>query len=237
MGVWVQIVQNGLIKNESLMAQKTTLGWMVQGVTGSRTSSYHSKPSRCHTTISLEEQMGKFWDLEKTENGKTIETPDNLLCEEIVIKSVKQLRDGRLSVGLPFKNDVRPILGRSKAIAKKRFLNLEKRLSQNTKLKEEYHKTMREYLEHGHMKPIDDEEVFDCEGTHYYIPHHAVLKESSTTTKVRVVFDASCKTSDSTSLNDHLLTGPKLQVDIRDILFRWRQFPIVLAADIEKMYG
>ncbi|XP_018361400.1 PREDICTED: uncharacterized protein LOC108760103, partial [Trachymyrmex cornetzi] len=42
----------------------------------------------------------------------------------------------------------------------------------------------------------------------YYIPHHAVLKGSSLTTKLRVVFDASCKSSTGISLNECLSVGP-----------------------------
>lgn len=36
----------------------------------------------------------------------------------------------------------------------------------------------------------------------YFLPHHAVINENSTTTKVRVVFDALLKSSNQKSLND-----------------------------------
>ncbi|XP_011171120.1 uncharacterized protein LOC105203894 [Solenopsis invicta] len=39
-----------------------------------------------------------------------------------------------------------------------------------------------------------------------------------------------------TSLNSHLLPGPKLQTDIFDVLLRWRQYQYVYTADIAKMY-
>ncbi|GFX76450.1 integrase catalytic domain-containing protein [Trichonephila clavipes] len=71
-----------------------------------------------------------------------------------------------------------------------------------------------------------------------FLPHHAVIKPSSTTTKLRVVFDASlsCKTTNGTSLNSLLGVGPKLQRDIFEILLNFRIPRIVFAADIEKMY-
>ncbi|KYN27671.1 hypothetical protein ALC57_02931, partial [Trachymyrmex cornetzi] len=72
--------------------------------------------------------------------------------------------------------------------------------------------------------------------TPVYIPHHSVLRETSSTTKLRVVFNASCKTTNGTSLNDHLLVGPKLQQDLPVILLRWRQWRFVYAADIAKMF-
>lgn len=42
----------------------------------------------------------------------------------------------------------------------------------------------------------------------YHISHHAVIKETSTSTKLRFVFDASMKTSNGVSLSDLLLVGP-----------------------------
>ena len=46
-----------------------------------------------------------------------------------------------------------------------------------------------EYLELGHMTKVTDER--NKQSIQYYLPHHAVWKLNSTTTKCRVVFDAS----------------------------------------------
>jgi len=70
----------------------------------------------------------------------------------------------------------------------------------------------------------------------YYLPHHCVVKETSVTTKLRVVFDASNKTTSGVSLNDALMVGPVLQQDIFAILSRFRRFKYTLTADIAKMY-
>lgn len=69
----------------------------------------------------------------------------------------------------------------------------------------------------------------------YYIPHHCVMKPESVSTKLRVVLDASAKTSNGLSLNDTLLTGQKLQKDISTILL-FRLNPIVFICDIKAMY-
>lgn len=92
---------------------------------------------------------------------------------------------------------------------------------------------MREYEDLGHMQVVP--RLAEYLGK-YYIPHQAVIKESSSTTKLRVVFDASCKTTNGTSLNDIMFIGPKLQQEITDILLRWRSYKIAFTADIEKMY-
>ncbi|XP_062557516.1 uncharacterized protein LOC134222375 [Armigeres subalbatus] len=68
------------------------------------------------------------------------------------------------------------------------------------------------------------------------ICHYAVLKEASTTTKVRVVFDGSAKTSTGYSLNDALQVGPIVQDEFLTLVLRFRKYPITLVADIAKMY-
>ncbi|XP_070851506.1 uncharacterized protein [Drosophila suzukii] len=68
------------------------------------------------------------------------------------------------------------------------------------------------------------------------VPHHAVIKDDSLTTKMRVVYDASCKTSNGRSLNDILCTGPALQNDLGGVILNWRVHRYVFVADITKMY-
>ncbi|XP_075212764.1 uncharacterized protein LOC142319405 [Lycorma delicatula] len=75
----------------------------------------------------------------------------------------------------------------------------------------------------------------DCK-QQFYLPHHAVFKQNSTTTKLRVVFEGSAKTSTGTSLNDILMAGPTVQQDLFSIMVRFRTHAVAFTADIEKMY-
>jgi hypothetical protein len=68
---------------------------------------------------------------------------------------------------------------------------------------------MQEYEELGHMNQINEDASSAEEW--YYLPHHAVFKSSSNTTRIRVVFDGSCCSSNGLSLNDTLLIGPTVQ--------------------------
>lgn len=84
------------------------------------------------------------------------------------------------------------------------------------------------------MEQIPDDKI--NEAPSYYIPHHSVLRDSSLTTKLRVVFDASCATTTGKSLNDILLNGPSIQDELICIITRFRTQKYVMSADIENIY-
>ncbi|XP_066599853.1 uncharacterized protein [Prorops nasuta] len=63
-----------------------------------------------------------------------------------------------------------------------------------------------------------------------------IFKTENQKTKIRVVFNASSKTSTGVSLNDTLFIGPKLQQDITRILMNWRAFRYFGVTDIVKMF-
>jgi len=74
---------------------------------------------------------------------------------------------------------------------------------------------MKEYEDLGHMEPVKSQERKTiC----YFLPHHPVFKETSTTTKTRVVFGGGAKTSNGFSLNDILQVGPIVQQDLYSIV-------------------
>ncbi|XP_058817019.1 uncharacterized protein LOC131680315 [Topomyia yanbarensis] len=85
----------------------------------------------------------------------------------------------------------------------------------------------------GHMVEVSEEAN---EFQTYYVPHHAVFKPDSTTTKLRVVFDASCATSTGVSLNNALMVGPVVQEDLFNIILRFRGHMFAVVADVAKIY-
>ena len=62
-----------------------------------------------------------------------------------------------------------------------------------------------------------------------------MVREDKSTTKVRVVFDAAAK-YEGRCLNDAILPGPKLQLEIVDVLLRFRRAPVAISADIAEMF-
>jgi len=61
---------------------------------------------------------------------------------------------------------------------------------------------MDEYKSLNHMSEIERD---DISVTRCYLPHHAVINEEKSTTKIQVVFDASSRTTSGRSLNDILI--------------------------------
>lgn len=159
---------------------------------------------------------------------------DEQYCESFFAQTTKRDSTGRYVVSLPLKEN-HAELGESKQQAMRRFLSLERKLYMNPIFKEEYSNVIDDYLKQGHMKPITDFEE-NSKLLSYYLPHHAVVKPSSSTTKVRVVFDASAKTSCNLSLNDVMFVGPTIQQSSFEILLRFRKHKFVFTSDINKMY-
>ncbi|UYV80986.1 hypothetical protein LAZ67_19002378, partial [Cordylochernes scorpioides] len=156
-------------------------------------------------------------------------------CESLFSNNHGRDSHGRYCVKLPFRQH-RPLLGESREKALRRFLLLERKLCKNVKLYDQYRGFMKEYEHLNHMERVPIAEVKRELCRCYYKPHHPVIREQSTTTKMRVVFDASAKSENNVSLNQFLHKGPKIQQDVFFILLRFRTYPVAITADIEKMY-
>ena len=207
----------------------TTLGNVVLGKVDS-TSTLHTT----HTLFTLDPpinnlhfELQKFWEIEEVNVSKPPLKPDDILCEQFFQDTHYRLPSGQYVVHLPFKSGP-PQLGNPYKMASKRFYHIERRLANDKQLQQLYCDFMAEYLDLGHMEKATTPSKF-------LIPHHCVVKDTPLGKKIRVVFDASAHT-DVGSLNEHLLTGEKLQTEIRDVILNFRRHPIVFTTDIVKMY-
>ncbi|XP_039442932.1 uncharacterized protein LOC120423264 [Culex pipiens pallens] len=213
----------------------SVFGWIVTG-SASQASSTPTETAHSYSVLammSLEESMERFWKTEElTINDKlSVEERD---CESLFQSTTTRTPEGRYVVRYPRKPGFENLLGDSKTAALRRFRLLERRLERDAQLKEDYHKFMREYVELGHMQLVEPDEKDKTPSC--YLPHHPVFKDSSTTTKVRVVFDGSAATSTGFSLNQALCVGPVVQEDLLSLLLRFRNYPVALVADAAKMY-
>ncbi|XP_055604307.1 uncharacterized protein LOC129752558 [Uranotaenia lowii] len=217
----------------------SVFGWVVSGKTTSNANIPQTTPMICQvaTLKRLENQIEKFWLIDESAFPSSSYSPEESKCEEFFCRTVSRNPQGRYIVCLPVKRDVINQLGDNSKSAVRRFQLIENRMQKEPSLGEQYREFMTEYIRLGHM-----ELVTECEHTTkqaYYLPHHPVIRDCSTTTKVRVVFgvfDASSRSSTGVSLNNALMVGPTIQQDLRAIVMRFRTYPFVLIADIEKMY-
>lgn len=205
----------------NLSLQESKLGWIVTG----------GLEVTCLLGInSLGETMESDWKTvlaDKEQYGKGSKANQRCEEEEETLrhfqKSVSRREDGRFVLRLPTKPEMQN-LGASLAMATSRFINIERRLQRvqrDHQLRVEYVKFMKEYLDMGHMREVTAEE--ELLKNVYYLPHHPMLKSSSLTSKTRVVFDGSARTTSGLALNDVLMYGPTVKEDIFSILVRFRK--------------
>jgi hypothetical protein len=115
-----------------------------------------------------------------------------------------------MEVSMPRKEAHAP-LPTNYALAVRRLHGLHRRLCQNPTTLQEYDKIIQDQIKKGIVQLVEPlVEPHDCENERmlHYLPHHAVVRQSRETTKVRVVYDASAHSTEP-SLNDCLHAGPK----------------------------
>ncbi|XP_055522775.1 uncharacterized protein LOC129716956 [Wyeomyia smithii] len=215
--------------------QDSQFGWLVGGKCVNVENSMNSIGQCFHVAVStseLSEQIQRFWEIESVHNEESVASEAEQ-CELHFQSTFKRNEEGRYIVQFPLKESFNQ-LGNSRSMALKRFYALEYRLLRNPEIKKQHDEFIEEYEQLGHCKEVNEED--DPEGIKkWYLPHHAVLKPTSSTTKCRVVFDASAKVG-GTSLNDVMMIGPTIQPDLLTIILKFRLYRYVLSADIAKMY-
>lgn len=208
--------------------QNSMFGWLISGPVMCSENSNNKTKLVCNFSHEIRDQLSKFWELEEVPQ-KPVMSQEETECERHFEQHTRRLEDGRFCVTLPLK--AKPeTLGDSYYMARKRFESLERRFQKQPDVKTQYSDFIDEYESLGHLSRIERPE------NAVFLPHHPVLKEKSESTKCRVVFDASCKTTSGLSLNDILMVGPTLQDDVFSILVRLRQHAFILTGDIEKFY-
>lgn len=184
--------------NGSATLHETDLGWIVTG----SYDTFHSADNRSiFVNVAVQDQMRdvieKFWSVEEVEEASVCSSEEQGV-EEHSLNTYRRDANGRFIVQLPFEDTVAE-LGTNRNLALQKFVLLEKKLSQNPELKKQCSECIAEYEALGHCKISEEND--SPEKQSFYLHHHAVLKPSSFSTKLRVVLDASAKSSDY-SFND-----------------------------------
>lgn len=231
--VYGELLLPGMKKFEnSLLVQETHLGWMISGP--AKETSTHISANVC----SLDDQLRLFWEQEELIDKRSLNNEEEA-CEKLFTETHTRDENGRYTVHLPFKRILQgqslPTFTHTDYNALKRLKQLESTFEKKPKFAEEYEKFMAEYESLQHMVKLG-QYPYSIPKNAYFFPHHGVLRESSTTTKLRVVFDGGNRRPPQTSLNEELSAGPALQNDLPTIITRWRRHRIAFTADLEKMF-
>ena len=112
--------------------------------------------------------------------------------------------------------------------------SLERRFQQDSNLKELYQQSIDTDVEKGFVKILGKSEVKGTFGKEWYLPDHPVVNPNKPD-KVRRVCKAASKYKE-VCLNEKLLAGPDRLHGLIGSIFRFREGPVALTADIESMF-
>ena len=218
-------------------ALQTIFGWAIIGPVKSASNNCQQKSTQCSQTIISNEDLdvlfNNFWLSQDPERPTLNCTQVEVQVEEHYLKTVSYSPENcRYRVSLPWMPDA-PALGDCRSQALSRYISNERSILRRGIWKE-FQAVVQSYLDLGHAELVPPgERETACK---YYLPMHSVVKQSSTSTKLRVVFDGSALTTSGHSLNQSLLVGPTLHPSLLAIILKFRLYPIAITADVSKMY-
>ena len=221
------------------------LGWLLSGTVSSDTSLHHvsSNLVLCQgvTVFSppepvdhLRTALESFWE---TETIGIKEPSDSECAGGLFLKDVK-FTNNRYEVSLPWNRDRLEVPDHFD-LCKNRLKYLQRRLKSRPTVMLEYHRIIKDQLRNGILEPVSKENEADkaTVGCAHYMPHHPVIRQDKSTTKIRIVYDGSATSKDGVlSLNDCLQVGPNLIPKLFNVLIQFRCHPIALVGDIEKAF-
>ena len=125
-----------------------------------------------------------------------------------------------------------PDLGTNRAKALGLLAKVERTALQNG-LAHQVNAAYNEFVDNGFAEEIfEDSEPNQV----HYLPGFPVFRKESSTTKTRIVFNASSTTSTGKSLNDCLYTGRNLLPEIPQVLLRFQLKANAISMDLRKMF-
>ena len=181
-------------KTHGLHYRKSIFGWVVFGVV-SQMCAYQCLSFQ----VAVELDLARLSEVEEIPRVKLM-SKENRQSVKHYDTTTYVADDGCITVRLPFKSEASP--SSNFQTAKQRLFVLERKFKDHDDVKLQYRDFIKEFVDMGHH-----EQAPQTSGLCYYLPYHCVCKDS-TTTKLRVVFDASSKSPNANLLNDCLLLEP-----------------------------
>ncbi|XP_053692049.1 uncharacterized protein LOC128740530 [Sabethes cyaneus] len=225
------------------IAVKSRLGWIVYGNCSSNQHlgshvSYHAvQVCECNegSDESLHAAMKSYFTLDSmgiSKPDKPLLSVEDQRAMEI-LEAVTTRKGGRFETGLLFKYEaVR--LPDSKAMARKRWECLERRMEKDEVLTSALRAKMVEYVQKGYVRKLTEAELKIRRPREWYLPVFPVYNPNKPG-KLRLVWDAAA-TVQGISLNSVLLKGPDQLVSLLSVLIQFREFRVAVCGDLREMF-
>lgn len=164
-------------------------------------------------------------------------TKDEQEAIECLEKEMKILPDGTVELPLVWKkvNGKIPSLPNNYPMVLKRTLAQENKLKKNPELLEAYNSKFKQLIDDGYVRAATETDMKSTWPNVSYIPVSLVVNANKQPIKTRLVYDASARYQNN-SLNDNLLMGPNLLVDMLKPLMRMRMNKIAFTGDVKSMF-
>ena len=188
---------------------------------------------QCSVNVSITRNptVENFWSLETIGIKDPFETEgdDDVLTR---FGETIKFKNGRYEVTWSWKADNIP-LPDNYQMAVNRMKSLVQRFQTDPKLLHSYDNTINQQLQQGVIEVVDTTK--ESKFRQNYI--HPVITPGKATTKLRIVHDASSKAKrELNTLNECLFRGPVMLPDLCELLVRFRLYPVVILADIQKAF-
>ena len=229
MGFCIRNIRRG---NSGSVAVETILGWVLSGTcefesnisdTVNLSSTHVLKTFVQDSDINYDSCFQKFSQIESSETKAKCFTD----CSKHVY-----FNGHKYETPLPWKKHCE-LIPHNYALCESHLYSLIKRLKRNPVTLQEYDSILKKQESRGIIEEPPGK--FKPAGTVHYLPHHPVIRTDKSTSRVRIVYDASAK-RDGPSLNDCLETGPNTLPQIIDILLLFRLNKIALISDIKQSF-
>lgn len=224
------------------IATKSRLGWAICGDVNQANSEMstvdeynHYHVCECQRAdLELNELVKRFYNIDEynpKKNVDILESHEDRRARSLLESSTVQLNN-RYQTGLLWKHNSISFPD-SREMAMKRLLCLERKMKQDTELGENLKQQMKDYLQKGYIRKLNNDEMQRSDRT-WYLPVFAV-RNPNKPAKVRMVWDAAAKVA-GVSLNSTLLKGPDYLTPLPDVLWRFREKAIAFSGDICEMF-
>lgn len=211
---------------KDLVVCDTPLGWTLEGKIGD--SPIDGVIGCTKVLEELRNAVSQFIENDNfgiDKKNPVLESAEIQRARKILSEGVKRVK-GRYESPLLWKHEQHPMPDNF-SYAEHRFISFEKKMENNLELKTTAHDIISKYITKGYIKEVD----CDRNSGGWHLPIFSVNNGK----KIRLVWDAAAEFR-GCSLNSNLLQGPDLNEPLWDILYRFRQWPVAICADIGEMF-